>query len=159
MLLMAWIILLIMSLSYRWTKVLLPISETTLLIVWQMLLIMLLAYSELGLRGLMLIPTAMLLSSTPDGEIAAIPPMTAVERKSYTTTFTINSRQRPPLNDFPHLGNTPVSEQFLFDLRVAGRLRQVSPRFLVISHELLTVDRNEKVTVLTANHVDRAGGI
>ena len=107
----------------------------------------------------MSIPTAMLLSNTPDGENAAIPPMTAAERKSYTTTITINSGQRPLLNDFIHLGNTPASEQFLFDLRVAGRLQQVSPRFLVISHERLTVDRNQKVTVLTANHVDRAGGI
>ena len=132
-------------------------SETTLLIAWQMLLIMLLVYSELGLGGLMSIPTAMLLSNTPAEEIAAIPPMTAVERKSYTTTIT--SRQRPPLNDFPHLGNTAASDQSLFDLRVAGRLQQISPRFLVISHELLTVDRNQKVTVFTANHVDRACGI
>ena len=132
-------------------------SETTLLIAWQMLLIMLLAYNQLGLRGLMSILTAMLLSNTPGGEIAAIPPMTAVERKSYTTTIT--SRQRPPLNDFPHLENTAASDQFLFDLRVAGRLQQASPRFLVNTHELLTVDRNQKVTVLAANHVDRAGGI
>ena len=43
-------------------------------------LVMLLVYSELGLEGLMSIPTAMLLSTTPVGEIAAIPPMTAVER-------------------------------------------------------------------------------
>ena len=110
-----------------------------------------------GAGEAMSIPATMLLSNTPVGEIATIPPMTAVERKSYTTTIT--SRQRLPLNDFPHLGNTAASDQFLFDLRVAGRLQQVSPRFLVISHELLTVDRNQKVTVLTANDVDRAGGI
>ena len=112
-----------------------------------------------GAGEVMSIPTAMLLSNTPDGEIPAIPPMAVIERKSYTTTITINSRQRPPLNDFPHLGNTAASDHFLFDLRVAGRLQQVSSRFLVISHELLTVDRNQKVTVLTDNHVERAGGI
>ena len=49
-----------------------------------MLLIMMLAYSELGLGGLMSIPTIMLLSITPGGEIAAIPPMTTVETKSHT---------------------------------------------------------------------------
>ena len=115
-------------------------------------------YSELGLMS---IPTVMLLllllSNTPAGEVAAIPPMTAVEIKMYTTTIT--SRQRPPLNNFPHLGNTAASDQFLFYLCVAGRLQQGSPCFLVISHEFLTVDRNQKVTVLTANSVDRAGGI
>ena len=126
-------------------------------------------YSELGLMSipavmpmLLLLSNSpagpqLLLSNTPAGEVSAMSPMTAVERKMYTTTITI--RQRPPLNNFPHLGNTAASDQFLFDLCVAGRLQQVSPRFLVISHELLTVDRNQKVTVLPASHVDRAGGI
>ena len=120
-------------------------------------------------RELMSIPTVMLLlskspagpqlllSNTPPGEVAANPPMTAVERKNYTTTIT--SRQRPFLNNFPHLGNTAASDQFLFDLCIAGCLQHVSPRFLVISPELLTMDRNQNVTVLAANHVDRAGGI
>ena len=111
---------------------------------------------------LLLLPTSpagpqLLLSNTPAGEVAVIPPMTAVERKMYTTTIT--SRQRPPLKNFPHLGNTAASDQFLFDRCVAGRLQKSSPRFLVISPELLTVYRNKKITVLRANHVDRAGGI
>ena len=67
--------------------------------------------------------------------------------------------QRPPLNDFLHVGNTAASGQFFFDLCVAGHLQPVSPRFLVTSHELLATDRNQNVTVHTANHVDRAGGI
>ena len=130
-------------------------------------------YSELGLMS---IPTVMvvvlllllllsnspagpqlLLSNTPVGEVAAIPPMTAVERKM--STITITSRRRPPLNNFPHLGNTAASDQFLFDLCVTGHLQQVSPHFLVIGHEILTVDRKQKLTVLTASHVDRAGGV
>ena len=50
----------------------------------------------------------LLLSNTPAGEIAVIPPMTAVERKMYTTTIT--SRQRPPLNNFLHVGDTAASD-------------------------------------------------
>ena len=50
----------------------------------------------------------LLLSNTPAGEIAVIPPMTAVERNMYTTTIT--SRQRPPLNNFPHVGDTAASD-------------------------------------------------
>ena len=137
-----------------WTKALLVHSKLGLMsiptvMLLLLLLLLLLSSSPAGPQ--------LLLSNTPAGEVTAIPPITAVERKVYTTTIT--SRQRPPLNNFPHLENTAASDQFLFDLCVAGRLQQVSPRFWVISHELVTVDRNQKVTILTANHVDRAGGI
>ena len=71
----------------------------------------------------------------------------------------ITSRKIPSLNNFPHLGNTAASNQFFFDFCVARRLQQVSPRFSVFSHELLNMDRNKKVMVLTANHVDRVSGI
>ena len=61
----------------------------------------------------------------------------------------ITSKKIPSLNNFPYLGNTAASNHVFFVFCVARHLQQVFPRFSVISHELLDMDRNKKVMVFT----------